>query len=360
MANATVYFATNRQPNDPANPTDFDGGTVAPTPGDPLRFGRADFQGLDLTPEPDDDTDKVLDALGAQAKLTIAPIAVAPQSGDGDTAAELGAFAAIDQTIAGSRQDALCYIHGYDYTFRQSLARAAQLQSWYGQGPYGAPLLIFLLAWPSLGQAITPETYEQERNRARLSGDAMGRAMQRATGYARAIAAAQKTQQNVHMLAHSMGNWALRWAVQSLHGSGGDLPSMFDQVLLLAADEDDDTLSQGVKLQPMLSACNRVTVYCNYYDVPLGFSQDVMGNPTRLGAGGPANPKSLPAKVATASVASVIDPRIDEEQHQYFRDNIFVRRDLLQVLGGVADPSVVGRGHVLYNGQYVLTQAPGA
>jgi esterase/lipase superfamily enzyme len=354
MSDAAVFFATNRNPNNPANPTDFLITDVKNT--NPVRFGRADLKDVDLEPEPDDKSDAVLTDLGARAQITTAQEVVDPQAGTVTATAGLPAFAPMLVDLAGNPRDALFCVHGYDYTFRESVARATQLQYWYSQGPYGMPLLVFLFAWPSLGEPPSTTTYAEERNRARISGDAMGRALMQAAQYVSQVIDPKR----IHVLAHSMGNWALRWAVQSMQSfEGGKIPPLFDQVLLAAADEDVDTLSQHDKLQPILAGCNRLSVYCNLYDWPLTASDWISGNGDRLGADGPANPQSL-GKVTTISAAAVVDPVADSEQHQYYRISPYLRRDILQVLQGKADDAVEGRGNVRYGLKYVLTRAPGA
>lgn len=355
MADATVFFATNRKPNDAQNPTDFTEEIVGD--GDSIRFGRADFSGVELGPEPDGDTDKVLTALGASAKIYVAPETLDATDAAKSVLGSREILALVHQSMADNGLDALFYVHGYDFTFRQSIARAAQLQAWYGGSDDGLPLLVCVFAWPSLGKAISPATYRDERTRAQLSGPAMGRAILKAVDYVRGIATDRRCGQRVHLLAHSMGNWALRSAVQSMRTFVGDnIPPLFDQVMLMAADEDDDTLSLSYKLQPILRGCRRVSVYCNRYDWALKASHTVMGNPDRLGAAGPADLKSLPDKVAVISVASVLDTNVDGEQHQYYRMNAATRRDLLAVMRGAADHEIKWRAQE--NGLYVLTPMP--
>jgi len=342
MADATIFFATNRKPNDPANPIDFT--TDAVLNSEPVRFGRARFVNVDLEPETDEQSGAVLPALGAAAQIDVAQEAVTPQDGS-------------VTPIAGKPADALICLHGYDYTFRQSLARAAQLQNWYAQGPYGRQLLVFQLAWPSAGLPISTATYMDDRKRARLAGVGMGRALMEAV---RRVRAGAPGIERIHVLAHSMGNWALRWAVQSMEAfEGGSIPALFEQILLAGADEDTDALSAHDKLQPMLGAATRITVYCNLYDWALTASDWIEGNPPRLGAGGPDNLTSLPpGKVSGISVAAVADPVEDSEQHQYYRSNPYVRRDLQQVIAGTADADIEGRSRLEYHGLHVLTGGP--
>src|SRR3546814_5030215 len=80
-----------------------------------------------------------------------------------------------------------------------------------------------------------------------------------------------------------MGNWALRGAVQAMRTFvGNNIPPLFDEVILAAADEDDDTLQMGHKVGPLLRGCRRVTVYYNHQDLALKASDYAMGNPDRL------------------------------------------------------------------------------
>ena len=51
-------------------------------------------------------------------------------------------------------------------------------------------------------------------------------------------------------MAHSMGNYVLRHGIQEARRHSG-LPRLFDQVFLMAADEDDDAFGKEHKLRPL-------------------------------------------------------------------------------------------------------------
>src|SRR3546814_5903613 len=105
-------------------------------------------------------------------------------------------------------------------------------------------------------------TYADDRGRARMSGPALGRAILKATDYIRNTPRSERCDGRIHLLCHSMGNWALRGAVQAMRTFvGNNIPPLFDEVILAAADEDDDTLQMGHKVGPLLRGCRRVTVY---------------------------------------------------------------------------------------------------
>ena len=66
--------------------------------------------------------------------------------------------------------------------------------------------------------------------------------------------------QRLHLLAHSMGNYVLRWALQSFgrdHPSPLGMPRVFQNIFLMSADEDDDAFDTPLKfgrLHELLSA----------------------------------------------------------------------------------------------------------
>ena len=346
----TVYFATNRKPNKVDAPSDFTEDIVGDL--DSLRFGRADVPGNELYKDND------LKRIGRNAKIEVAPEKLHKSNALKSTVGSLKVFEQIRADMTKSACDAMIVVHGYNYTFRESVVRAAQLGQWFSD----KPMTMLCFAWPSQGEGVSPGTYKDERRRAEASGVAMGRAILKATDFLRALPRNGQCGQRIHLLAHSMGNWALRGAVQSIRTFVGDnIPPLFDQVILIAADEDDDTLSNAKKLQPILRGSGRVSVYYNNGDIALKGSDWAMGNPDRLGRSGPEDVEELPAKIASINAAPVIvtDDEVgvdgsgpfetyeewerDLTGHQYYRNNRHVRDDILQVLNGVPDEQITGR-----------------
>ena len=346
----TVYFATNRRPNNADSPTDFTEDIVGDL--DSLRFGWADVPGTELYKEND------LIKIGKSAKIEVAPEKLHQSNALKSTVGSLKVFERIQKDMDKGACDALILIHGYNYTFRESVVRAAQIGQWLSK----KPLLMLCFAWPSFGKGVTPGTYKDERRRAEASGVAMGRAIMKATDFLRALPNDGQCGQRIHVMAHSMGNWALRGAIQSMRTFVGDnIPPLFDQVILIAADEDDDTLSQPKKLQPILRGAGRVSVYYNNGDIALKGSDWAMGNPDRLGRSGPERADDPSAKIVPVNTAPVIitDDEVSDDEtghfetyedwerdltgHQYYRNNRHVRDDILQVLRGVPNDQIVGR-----------------
>lgn len=327
-----VYFGTNRLVGKGANPEigeDFHPNL------DELRFGKVSFAGKNLFKK---DLADFIDS----GKVTLAPEKLDKQDA---TNSALGSTAIFEEMRAEmfKKGDALIFVHGYDHKFREAAGRAAQLQQWLADGGKDMSLLFF--TWPSAGAGVGQRTYADDRKRAEASGLALGRAILKATDFIRNTPRDARCDGRIHLLCHSMGNWALRGAVQAMRTFvGNNIPPIFDEVVLAAADEDDDTLEANHKIAPLLRGCRRLTVYYNHQDVALKASDYAMGNPDRLGRSGPRSPE-LPTKVSVVNVAPDIvwaAPAskawtADPTGHQYFRNNARVRQDLIQVLQGKAD-----------------------
>jgi esterase/lipase superfamily enzyme len=293
--------------------------------------------------------------LGDKVKISIASEKLEADDARKAKVGSDGVFAAIrEEMLEGA--DALLMIHGYNYTFRDAMARAAQLKQWLEtERPAEVRkrgLVMMAFSWPSLGEGVTRKLYELESERARASGVALGRAMLKATDFLRAIKRDERCTGSVNLLAHSMGNWALRGAVQAMKTFvGNNIPPIFNEVILAAADEDHDTLLKSHKIAPLLGGCRRVTVYHNAQDAALKASDTAMGNPDRLGRSGPAPMDPWPAKVAPVNVAPAVlwdvqgNDRWQEDDtgHQYYRNNPVVRQDMQRVLASLADGDIKDR-----------------
>ncbi len=326
----TVYFATNRNPNDYASPTDF-GGEFSRNGLTDLRFGRAEITGAQL--------DRY--ELWVAAENLEVPKAQALRGNlSGQVLGSAALFDEVRDEMIRGQQDAIVSIHGFDYSFREALQRTAQLKRFYAD----RPMVWVLFTWPSDGSLLPFKAYASDRDDARASGVALGRGIQKLANFLRGTSPQDYCGQSVHLLAHSMGNYAMRHAVQNIKASAGsNIRRLFDQVLMMAADEDDDAFELDYKLAPLPQLARRVSLYCNPSDEALVTSDVTKGNPDRLGASGPRNARLLPDKVTVVNTEKVIQPLKDRTGHQYYRLNPAVRRDVLQVLAGVAPQDIKQR-----------------
>ena len=333
-----IYFATNRKVLKDGDDAEI--GEAFHENFDELRFGRASFTGSDLYK-------KDLDSFIGKAKIHVPKEKLSEEDA---AKSKLGSTAIFDEVRQEmlKKGDALIFVHGYDHKFREAAGRAAQLQQWLAAG--GKDMAVLLFTWPSAGAGVSQRTYADDRKRAEISGPALGRALLKATDFIRNTPRNDRCNGRIHLLCHSMGNWALRGAVQAMRTFvGNNIPPLFDEVILAAADEDDDTLQNNYKVAPLLRGCRRVTVYYNHQDTALKASDYAMGNPDRLGRSGPCLAPQCPSKVSVVNVSPTIVWEAkgaaawtaDPTGHQYFRNNTRVRQDILQVLGGKLDEDFV-------------------
>jgi len=325
-----IYFATNRDPNDSNNPTDF-GSHFSPNGLTDLRFGWADVSGSDLDQYVLSVAPESMDVGLANAKINDL---------SGQVLGSKTVFEAARQEMITQKQDCVISIHGFNCTFRETIQQTAQIKQFYGE----LPMTYFLFTWPSDGSMLPFKAYASDRDDARASGVALGRGLQKLANFLRGARPEDYCGQNVHLFAHSMGNYALRWALQEIKGSsGGNLRRLLEQIVLFAADEDDDAFEFAYKFQSLPDMARRVTVYHNPGDKALVLSDFTKGNPDRLGAGGPRNSRALPDKVSVVNCEPVVSFKEDPTGHEYYRVNRTVKQDVVAVLKGTEPQDIKTR-----------------
>ena len=271
-------------------------------------------------------------------------------------------FKEIHEKVRDSKRDVLVYIHGFGNTFESALSRAAQLREHYLVGRPGKDLqhpVVFAFCWPSNGVIIPPWEYFSDRNDARSSGPAMARTMQRFTDFMRRNG--NPCNQRIHLVAHSMGNWALRHAVQALLdlNPGRELETVFDNVFLMAADEDDDAFERNSKLKPLLQLARRIHVYHSSDDLSLVISDTTKFNPNRLGYDGPRNLAKIDEKIIAIDCEEVDDSEVLHVNHQYYRRRPEVIADVRYVLAGRRPSNIPNRVEIQSGRHYRIKPAVG-
>lgn len=254
-------------------------------------------------------------------------------------------FADIRRDIDGDPRDALVYIHGFANTFEGSISRAAQLHEHYRIGPDedAKHPLVFAFSWPSNGNVTPPWEYFSDRDDARLTGPAMARSMLRFRDFL--VRKRNPCKQRIHLVAHSMGNWALRHAVQALAIADVDRQPqrLFENVFLMAADEDDDAFEEDCKLKPLLNLARRIHVYHSDDDRSLVISDTTKFNPNRLGFDGPRNLSATDKRIVAIDCEDVDDTEFLHVNHQYYRRRPEVIADVRHVLAGKRPSSIPNR-----------------
>ncbi|MCW5752030.1 MAG: alpha/beta hydrolase, partial [Alphaproteobacteria bacterium] len=286
MSRTTIYFATNRMPDvdprDPARIVGFGSG-LGPIDGTAVRFGSVDVE------------------VSRSGKTRMLPetLFVAPEQLYGQTPVwgSRTIFEQLRKDMLGHGRQTLAIIHGFSNSFGDAMERAAAIGRFYG-----VDANLFSFTWPSRGSKVglplPYADYLHDRGNARASGTAIARTMRILYDYIDRLAVSQVCRQPIHLIVHSMGNYALRHAVQALMQlpatdrtpapvpveSTTDtapllegLPALFsmpvedrdpnrlrrtfDQIILAAADEDDDSFEDELELSELPRLANRVTVY---------------------------------------------------------------------------------------------------
>ncbi|RDD60235.1 alpha/beta hydrolase [Ferruginivarius sediminum] len=268
-------------------------------------------------------------------------------------------FGDIQASVAQAKGDVLVYLHGFANSFTGSLARAAQLKLLYrkhpvAEAPDGPPKLgdegrepvVFAFSWPSDGKVQPPWKYASDREDAAFSGVAMARALMRLVDFLKANE--ERCDFRINLVAHSMGNWALRHALLGFRAlqDGRQLPRLFENVFLMAADEDEDALECSDKLGLLLEVGKFIHVYHHAGDDVLAISDTTKGNVDRLGSNGPRNMSLAPGRVVAVDCGLVgeipISTLVDGD-HQYYRLRPEVLDDVRHVLAGIKPDRIAMR-----------------
>ena len=324
----TVYFATNRNPDDASNPTKF-GDTFSTNDLGDLRFGQV----------------KV--TAGKMDKSTIKVLPDNPNEGS------QALFDKLRETMKRQSQDSLIFIHGFNVSFKSAVESAAKISVRYGElsGNSYTPN-IFVFSWPSNGKLFE---YKNDRHDAEASGYAFARGLEKLSNFLRGSNPQESCQQKINLMAHSMGNYVLRHALQQIQQISGNvsLPRLFDNIILTAADEDDDAFEHDYKLARLPELSQRITIYCNIEDKALSVSDITKGNPDRLGHDGPRKPHQVPSKVIIVDVSEVVS---GFSEHSYHVDDDNVAQDMIAVLQGQSPDRLPSRIYVPHANKFRLSK----
>lgn len=327
MAAIKVFFATNRN-YQPGNKLQAFGGKFNPDGVAALRFGYADFD---------------VGASGPHLTgVTVYPERTTQTGIKGGSERFLEDLRTL---MKGGLSDTLVFIHGFNVSFTGALEAAARLAEHVVVD--GRQVNVVLFSWPSDGQAVPLMSYYSDREDARATGPALARTYLKLRDYLVKLDSEEYCQRRLHLLAHSMGAYVLRQGLQALIAKEPTaLNRFFDQIMLAAPDEDDDTFEHDSKLKLLPRLGRQVTVYFNPNDRALLISDKTKTNPDRLGSDGPRLIDMIPKKIVLVdcrNVAGDADPLV---LHSYYIRSRAMARDLTEVLRGAPPESIGNRVYV--------------
>lgn len=336
-----VYFGTNRKPNRKKAPDDF--GTGFSDDGlANLRFGMAEVSGEKL-----DQYELYL----APEKLTVNRDQKI-KGGAGSVLGSKNVFNRVREKMMQHTRDTIVFVHGYNVSFKDALTSAAQLKRNFSTAEGGPGINVVVFSWPSNGSMMPYIAYGNDRQDAAASGPAFARGLLKLADFLRGSTPEEACEHKLHLVVHSMGNYVLRHTVQEyVKQSTGRPARLFDQVFLMAADEDDDAFEYDFKLKPITRLAKRVNVYFNNDDRAMAVSDKTKGNPDRLGDDGPRVPRGIPGKVSLVDVTPVVAGIV---QHSYFLDSPKVVSDMRHAIEGIGSDQIPGREYLHETNRYRL------
>ncbi|MFQ5775422.1 MAG: alpha/beta hydrolase [Kiloniellaceae bacterium] len=279
------------------------------------------------------------------SSIYLAPERIETKGGESQVLGSEEICDALRARMVADKVDVICYIHGYASDMDSALERAAEIKDKYkvdGRDPH-----VFVFSWPADGEMKPWLSYYSDRDDARASGVAIARAFLKLRRFLLGLGREGQCEQSLHLVAHSMGNYALRWAVQGIRSElGHNLPRLFDNVFLMAADEDDDAFEHDHKLRVLPGLAHAVHIYFSPDDRALQISDITKGNPDRLGSQGPRVRDGIPRKVVLVDCRNVDVSDDDLSNHQYYRLNPRVVKDVNLVLKGVAPEKMPTRTYI--------------
>ncbi|MDJ0600114.1 MAG: alpha/beta hydrolase [Crocosphaera sp.] len=274
----------------------------------------------------------------------------------------------VAQEMRSQGEDTVIFIHGYNTSFRGGLTQAAKLHQVLTSNNSGTSepafkLNMCLFSWPSDGSLLLSDSnaanaiaYYNDRLDAAASGAAFARSFLKVADFINGLET--RCQQNLHLIAHSMGNYVLRHALQELKNQvGNQLPRLFDQILMMAADEDEDAFDRQDKLFDLPRITRRTSVYFNRGDLALWAADNLKGRPPRLGSDGPIQPRQLPRNVYPIDCTRVISRFTDPSEHGYYINVPRVVADMRFVLQDEIPDEIPGRKYIPETNRYRLLEA---
>jgi len=326
MAKVRVFFVTNRNHLDD-NKLQVFGKSFNPDGVAALRFGYADYE-------------------KNKSKPKLHDLHVYPDNKAGTDINKTGGGMFMEElrkVMAGSKKtDTLVFIHGFNVSFLGALDAGALL----GQSlkVEGRDVNLVVFSWPSDGSAVPLMSYYSDREDARVSGPALARAFLKLREFVTVLPEEDYCQRRIHLLAHSMGAYVLRNGLQALIAKDRDsLIRLFDQIMMAAPDEDDDTFEHETKLRLLPRIGRQVTVYFNPGDRALLISDKTKANPDRLGSDGPRLVDLLPKKVVPVDCRKVA-PGVDRwAEHSYYLRSKALELDMNAVMADAVPEEIANR-----------------
>jgi esterase/lipase superfamily enzyme len=200
------------------------------------------------------------------------------------------------------KKDALFFIHGFNYSWRDALLHLQRLCEIYVE-PDTSPIgRIVYFTWPSWGKL---RKYKSDQEIALPSGRLLGRVFAKTVQFYSDFFTPNDRSEDerpafcggrIHLAAHSMGNQVLEEFLRAVRPFRFLDLALFGEVLLLNADEDWTALELGRPMFELPEMSERIHVYNHNSDDALRVSEWTKNSEKRLGRHGPRDLTALPPR----------------------------------------------------------------
>jgi esterase/lipase superfamily enzyme len=240
------------------------------------------------------------------------------------------------------RADILVFVHGFNNDLKGAMQTLRTLHDRYVR-PKECPIQhIVMFTWPARSNLTR---YRDDARDAIKSGYAMARSFRALRDFFMELLRQGHRQgdtdvfceQKIHLMCHSMGNRVLENMMAELNALNFQLNNTFGEILLLAADIDDDCLEPQRAMHKLIALGERVHIYYHNSDRALDISEKTKNAMNRLGRWGARRTMPLPDSVYQADVTHIDDERGLRDiagHHWYYLHSPAVVRDVIDVLNG--------------------------
>lgn len=247
-------------------------------------------------------------------------------------------FDNLRKTLLDEPEDIVLYIHGFRTTFDESIQSIFKLKSNFLKANLDAHFCLF--SWPSSKSLSMTVNYYGDLKDTFYSAASINRWFKFLSELVKEVNLIDGKDRKLHLICHSMGNYALRYAFlhHAIELGLNNLQEIFDQVVIIAPDEDFDALNHDLKLRHLYKICRGLTFYYNKHDMALKGSKLIQLTKERLGSNVTEAALELSDKISIVDCSSLFNrlkaKSMDDflVQHGYHLHNFNVICDIASTL----------------------------
>lgn len=240
---------------------------------------------------------------------------------DEQTFREVGSQSLMQNLKRDANREILFFIHGFNnQPIENVFPNVRNMQSQLNNA--GLDVQVVPLVWPCDSDFGVIKDYWDDQDSAEQSGRFFSRTISKLLAWQEENAD-DPCLKRMHVLAHSMGNRVLMKGLQhwSKHVGRGEIPFLFKNVFMMAADIPNESLEKGEEGSEITKAAGRVMVYYANDDAAMVASKvsNVKNRvlSRRLGHTGPEQMSRVPDNVYSLN-CDAFNNKFDLKGHTYF------------------------------------------